>query len=221
MAQAYTMDDGGTVPYTPVSAVSAGAVVVIGGRIGVATQAIAASEAGTLAVEGRFKICKDATVFALNDNVFWDAVGDPVGGTADSGAASAAGAGVYAGVCTAAAATGDAYVEVEINEVTARKPTSTAAATGSSQADAVQIGEGLVLVTAGDATKGCLLPAAVAGKEVMVKNGAAAILKVYPASGDVINGLSANAAISLAANVCCTFTAYDSTTWYTSPLLPS
>lgn len=95
------------------------------------------------------------------------------------------------------------------------------AATGSTQADATSIKEGMTVVTAGDATKGVVLPPAEAGMRVVVKNGAAAILKVYPASGDAVNALAANAAISLAANVTATFVAIDGTTWYTLPLLPS
>lgn len=104
------------------------------------------------------------------------------------------------------------------------KNTATIAATGSTQANAAQIVTGspcFVLVTAGDGTKGVILPAAAAGLEVTIKNGAAAILKVYPSGAGVINALSASAAISMAANTCATFHCYDGTTWYTSPLLPS
>ena len=46
-------------------------------------------------------------------------------------------------------------------------------------------------------------------------------MKVYPASGDAISALSANAAITVLDDVCFMFIAYDATTWYTLPLLPS
>jgi hypothetical protein len=56
-----------------------------------------------------------------------------------------------------------------------------------------------------------------------VKNADAAnaILKVYPDTGDAINALAANAALSMAAKTSAVFVAFDATTWYTIPLLPS
>ena len=98
---------------------------------------------------------------------------------------------------------------------------STVAATGSAQGDAAALVLGFNLVTAADGTKGVILPAAAAGKQVRVKNNANAVLKVYPATSDAINALSINSAISIAAFTCPTFEAYDNTTWYTNPLLPS
>lgn len=99
---------------------------------------------------------------------------------------------------------------------------NTKAAAGSAQGDATAItAEGFCLVTAADATKGVKLPAAAAGKMVIVKNNANAVLKVYPNTSDAINALSADAAISMAAYTSAIFIAYDATTWYTVPLLPS
>lgn len=95
------------------------------------------------------------------------------------------------------------------------------AATGSAQGDAAAILPGLTKVTAADGTKGVVLPAAVAGLVCYVKNSVAQILKVYPASGDAINALAGDAAISMAASTSAVFVAFDSTTWYTIPLLPS
>lgn len=100
------------------------------------------------------------------------------------------------------------------------------AAAGSVQGDAGAItvkSGGLVHVTGADATKGVVLPAAAAGLIVDLKNDdvANAVLKVYPASGDAINALAGDAAISLAAKVSARFRAIDATTWFTIPLLPS
>ena len=98
------------------------------------------------------------------------------------------------------------------------------AAAGSTQADAGVVtatAPGLVVVSAADATKGVVLPAAAAGKQYTVKNNAAAVLKVYPAVGDAINAIAADSPISMASLTCCTFTAIDATTWFTAPLLPS
>lgn len=100
---------------------------------------------------------------------------------------------------------------------------ATVAATGSAQGDAAAVTEGFTLVSAADATKGVKLPAAAAGKVCLIKNidVANAVLKVYPNTSDVINALSADAAISMAAKTSALFVAYDATTWYTLPLLPS
>ncbi len=102
-----------------------------------------------------------------------------------------------------------------------RIPSATVAATGSDQAGAASIAEGFTLVSAADGTKGVKLPAAVAGATCVVKNNVAAVLKVYPASSDAINAIAADGAISMASLTCATFYAYDATTWYTCPLLPS
>lgn len=102
-------------------------------------------------------------------------------------------------------------------------PSATVAATGADQAGAASITTGFTLVTAADGTTGVKLPAAVAGLVCIVKNidVANAILKVYPASGDAINAITADAALSMAAKTSAVFVAYDTTTWYTVPLLPS
>lgn len=98
----------------------------------------------------------------------------------------------------------------------------TVAAAGSTNADATPITTPGVLVTAGDATKGAILPALAAGKMVFVKNGANAVLKIYPPAGAAINALTATTgAISLAANTSAIFWFYSATQVYTIPLLPS
>ena len=104
-----------------------------------------------------------------------------------------------------------------------RIPTATVAAAGSVQGDAAAIAEGFTLVSAADDTKGVILPSAVAGMVCIVKSSVSnKILKVYPNTSDAINALSANAAISLASGPTpAIFVAYDATTWYTIPLLPS
>lgn len=99
--------------------------------------------------------------------------------------------------------------------------TATVAATGSTQADAASISDGLTLVTAADATKGVKLPAAIAGRTVIIKNGANAVLKVWPATGDGINAITVDSNYVLAANTSSLLIAYDATTWYSVPLLAS
>ena len=77
--------------------------------------------------------------------------------------------------------------------------TQTLAAAGSAQGDAGSITGQLVFVTDADATKGVILPTVTNGKFIIVVNTANAVLKIYPASGEKIQGGTANANISLAA----------------------
>lgn len=77
--------------------------------------------------------------------------------------------------------------------------TQTLAAAGSAQGNAGTITGQLVFVTDADATKGVILPTVTNGKFIIVVNTANAILKIYPASGEKIQGGTANANISLAA----------------------
>jgi hypothetical protein len=98
---------------------------------------------------------------------------------------------------------------------------ATVAATGSTQADAAQLAGGFTLVSAADATKGVKLPSAVAGRMVIIKNGANAVLKVWPSTGDAVNAIAVDSNYVLAANTSSILVAYDSTTWYSVPLLAS
>jgi secreted PhoX family phosphatase len=98
---------------------------------------------------------------------------------------------------------------------------ATVAATGSTQSDAASVSDGFTLVSAADATKGVKLPAAVAGRTVILKNNANAVLKVWPASGDGINAITVDSNYVLAAFTSSLLVAYDSTTWYSVPLLAS
>lgn len=102
-------------------------------------------------------------------------------------------------------------------------PTATVAGAGTNQGTATAVTTGFTLVTAADDTVGVVLPTAVAGLVCIIKSSVAnKILKVYPNTSDAINALSANAAISLASGpTIAMFVAYDATTWYTLPLLPS
>ena len=100
------------------------------------------------------------------------------------------------------------------------------AAAGNAQGNAGAItvaAPGIIHATGADATKGIILPAAAAGKCYFIKNADAAnaVLKVYPASGDAINAIAADSAISMAAKTAAVFVAIDATTWFTFSLLPS
>ena len=100
-------------------------------------------------------------------------------------------------------------------------PVATVAATGTNQATAAAIATGFTLVSAADATKGILLPAAAAGLTCVIKNNAAAVLKIWPASGDAVNAIAADSNYVLASLTSTVLVAYDATTWYSVPLLAS
>ena len=101
-------------------------------------------------------------------------------------------------------------------------PTATVAAAGSSNTDAAAVTLGFTLVSAADGTKGVKLPTAVAGGIVIIKNGAAAVLKIYPNTSDKINGGTVTTgSLNIAASTAVMLIAYDAVDWYSLPLLPS
>jgi len=100
-------------------------------------------------------------------------------------------------------------------------PTATVAAAGTTAANAGALVTGFNLVTGADDTKGVVLPAAAAGKVVIIKVGDGADLKIWPASGDAINAIAADSAMTVVDDVCLMLIALDATTWYSLPLLPS
>ena len=111
-------DTGGVIDYTPGSAVIAGQVVLIGTIPFIAESAIAANAKGSLKGNGIWKVPKTTDTFTAGDAVYWDADGDPVTGTAGTGAAdSSAATGNLMGAAVYDAATGDTYVYVELSAV--------------------------------------------------------------------------------------------------------
>lgn len=96
------------------------------------------------------------------------------------------------------------------------------AATGSTIADAAALKTGLNVVTAGDGTKGVILPAGRVGLTVEVKNNAGAGLKVYPSNAaGAVNAIAAGGAITMALNTSAIFKCTDGIQWFTIPLVPS
>jgi predicted RecA/RadA family phage recombinase len=110
---------GDTIDYTPVSAVVAGAVVVVGSHPLIATNAIAAAALGALTCKGVAKVPQKAEVFTAGDAVYWDVDGTPVTGDATSGAATGtASAGYLMGWATKTTEATDTYVEVDLRGIT-------------------------------------------------------------------------------------------------------
>lgn len=103
-------------------------------------------------------------------------------------------------------------------------PIGTVAGAGTDNTNAAALAAGVNVVTGGNGTVGVILPTATATNSTMVivKNNAAAILKVYPSASAAINGLTATTgAISMAANTSALFFSTSATQYYTLPLLPS
>src|SRR5437868_4768194 len=99
------------IDYTPGGAVSSGDVVVINGVPYFATVDIAASVQGALAARaGIWKGNKVTGAIAVGDAIYWNATGNPVVGTAGTGAFNNVGTGQFVGYATAASLSGDQYV---------------------------------------------------------------------------------------------------------------
>jgi len=106
-----------TIDHTPSSAVYAGDVVIDNGNVFIAVSAIAANALGALAAEGgRWIGPNGGHGFAVGDDIHWDADGNPVGGTAGTGAFSRVASGnSRAGKVTKAALSTDATVEFALH----------------------------------------------------------------------------------------------------------
>ena len=146
--------------------------------------------------------------------------------TAANGASSVA-SGTSADGLAGDYASADTFIEVEVvvaTTVTVSSTwgsTATVAALGSAIGNAVNITAGFSLVSGGNNAVGVILPVAVAGKSIAVKNTGAGGLFVYPQVNSAINALGANNSINMATLTAATFVATSATQWYTVPLVPS
>jgi len=213
--QGIYLKDGDVVAYTPTSAVEAGQVVVQANLVGIALSPIAANTLGSLAVKGIFEVVQAAEIIPAGSPIYWDADGNPVDGTAGTGAATATATGnTFMGYAQALTAATDTTVTIALcsaattanliaTNVTGAIAASTAAA-GTTTADAGVLPATAATVfptTAADDTKGVVVNDVnkVTGRMLFIGNGVAnKVLKVYPATGGTINGAAANAAFSSA-----------------------
>jgi hypothetical protein len=87
-------------------------------------------------------------------------------------------------------------------------------ATGTNQATALQLAANINQVTTTAASTGVILAASPgAGDWMMIYNGGANPLKVYPQTGGTLNGLSTNTGITLAVKTSVIFFAADAIAW--------
>lgn len=143
MTQATFIQAGTTFDHTPVGAIGAGDVVVLNAeRCAVAKTPIAAGALGALATFGIFDAVKKQEALSAGDWLYWDADGDPYGGTAGSGALTATAAdGVSFGFAVADAEATDGTVRACLVSV----PTQTVLPTLNAENDDPGNGEALAV----------------------------------------------------------------------------
>lgn len=83
------VQEGRVIPFTAAADVVSGQVVVVGSLVGVSMTDVASGATGQLAIEGVFDIPAATAAITVGAPVYWDADGNPVGGTEGSGAATA------------------------------------------------------------------------------------------------------------------------------------
>ena len=113
--QARFIQDGKAIDYTPDADVDAGAVVVVGAHVGITKVPIPANALGALALSGLFDVVK--VTGAINDGaaVYWDEDGNPLGGTAGTGAATTtSGGNTFMGFAVGAAAETAETVRIDL-----------------------------------------------------------------------------------------------------------
>lgn len=88
-------------------------------------------------------------------------------------------------------------------------------ATGTVQGDATALTTTYNIVTSATEDQGVKLSSAATGKQVTIVNATNAAIKVYPATGEVINSLSANAAKTVPAGATINLVCVSGTAWIT------
>jgi hypothetical protein len=88
-------------------------------------------------------------------------------------------------------------------------------AAGSTQATALALTRPINNITTTAASTGVILPTATPGMRIMIRNGGANTLNVYPASGAQINSVGTNTAFGMGTGVFIEFVAMNTTQWYT------
>lgn len=158
MTQATHRAPGKAVDYTPGSAVTAGDVIVIDNRVGIALSDIAANVLGALVTCGLFSIVKVTGAIADGADLFWDADGDPLGGTAGSGAVTTQPLGPWIGTAVGAAGATDTKVDVLFAQSPPEPLTSEITDPGDAGAIPVDRSGHVNLVTAGAETRTLAAP---------------------------------------------------------------
>lgn len=118
MAQTYqsvVLSEGYRIPYTPASATVAGQIAVPGSLVRYLTQDIAANALGSALITGLVRVVKIAEEITAGAIVYWDANGNPQGGTVGTGGATVStdtGGNATMGIAIATAAETDETVDI-------------------------------------------------------------------------------------------------------------
>ena len=172
MAQAVPYAPGKYIDYTPGSAKSIGDVVVQGDLIGVCVADIAANEKGALQIEGLLKFAKITGAFTSGALIYWDEDGDPLGGTAGTGAATTTSTGnKLIGKATVAAAETDTTVQVRMfdGNVTANPALQTAIADPGASGAIPVTGSGNIEIVSAGAESRSLADPTYQGQELLIQ----------------------------------------------------
>jgi len=177
MAQQFKMvlaGNGGRVPHTPGSAVVAGDPVIINGMACFAPHAIPAGVLGTLLTAGGPPSVwgvKANGAISVGNAVYWDADGNPQGGTAGSGCLTTTSTGnTFFGRCIEAAGATDETVlfEMSIGVVTNGGLENAIADPGNAGAIPVDRTGHVAIVTAGAETRTLAAPTAPPGSKLLI-----------------------------------------------------
>lgn len=200
MAQtaALLLQDEGAIDYTPASAVTGGDVVVLNGIVGVVPVDLAASELGSVQTRGVYKLPKITGAMVRGLPVFWDAAGSPDNGTASSGAANQNGTGVYAGLCTAAALSGDDYVQTDLNAPIPQSHAAVTATADGTTTGIIPASATFVTVTSASANNQIALPAGYVGKVLRILVGTTGCELISTVAADKVNEVVVGATNELA-----------------------
>lgn len=194
-----TYSDEEAIDYTPSVAVTGGDVVVLNGIVGVAITDIAASDLGSLAIEGIFQVPKTTAAWVRGLAVHWYATGDPDSGTAGTGAANQLGSGVYMGIAAETEASGDDRGAVILN---AALPSSNNAAvtatTGGATTGLIPASATFATITSDSADKQISLPAGYVGKVLRILVGTTGCELISAVAADKVNEVTVGATNELA-----------------------
>lgn len=186
------------IDYTPVAAEPGGDVVVQGGLVGVNPTDLAAGEKGALSLEGIYDVPKTTAAWVIGQRVFWDAAGTPDSGDASSGAANQIGTGVYMGIATQAAGSGDNTGRVLLNAPYPQRPVAVTSTTGGATTGLIPAGASYVTVTSDNADKQISLPAGFVGQVLRILVGTTACELISAVAADKVNEVVVGATNELA-----------------------
>lgn len=200
MAQspAFLVSSDDAIDYTPVAAEPGGDVVVQGGLIGVNPTDLAAGKKGALSFEGIYDVPKTTAAWVIGLPVFWDAAGTPDSGDAGSGAANQIGTGIYMGIATQAAGSGDNTGRVLLNAPYPQRPVAVTATTGGATTGLIPAGASYVTVTSDNADKQISLPAGFVGQVLRILIGTTACELISVVAADKVNEVVVGATNELA-----------------------